>query len=248
MLGEVFYKFLMMIKKVRPDIKFIISGDYNQLKPVNDRISIYTDYANSPCLFELADYNKLELTKCRRADDTLYNLIKFDNIPNVKPSNFIETDEYKNDINICFTNKKRIEINHIKMKEVYNKKGRRRGLKLDALSYDDRSQAVILYKETPIISKVNNEDIGLINNQRYKITKIDTFTITIEDDLKHEFKISVNDFQKFFLVSYATTIHCNQGASIGEPYTIHEWNRLDKRLKYVALSRSRSIEYIHIMK
>ncbi len=31
MLGEVFYKFLMMIKKIRPDIKFIISGDYNQL-------------------------------------------------------------------------------------------------------------------------------------------------------------------------------------------------------------------------
>ena len=111
MLGEVFYKFLMMIKKVRTDIKFIISGDYNQLKPVNDRISIHTDYANSPCLFELADYNKLELTKCRRADDTLYNLIKFDNIPNVKPSDFTETDEYKNDINICFTNKKRIEIN-----------------------------------------------------------------------------------------------------------------------------------------
>ncbi len=36
MLGEVFYKFLMTIKKIRPDIKFIISGDYNQLKPVND--------------------------------------------------------------------------------------------------------------------------------------------------------------------------------------------------------------------
>jgi hypothetical protein len=48
----------MTIKKIRPDIKFIISGDYNQLLPVNDRISIYTDYSNSPCLFELADYNK----------------------------------------------------------------------------------------------------------------------------------------------------------------------------------------------
>ena len=95
MLGEVFYKFLMMIKKIKPNIKFIISGDYNQLKPINDRISIYTDYANSPCLFELADYNKIELTKCRRADDTLYNLIKFDNIPNVKPSDFTETNEYK---------------------------------------------------------------------------------------------------------------------------------------------------------
>ena len=36
MIGEVFYKFLMTIKKIRPDIKFIISGDYNQLKPVNE--------------------------------------------------------------------------------------------------------------------------------------------------------------------------------------------------------------------
>ncbi len=47
MLGEVFYKFLMMIMKIRPNIKFIISGDYDQLKAVNDRISPKTDYANS---------------------------------------------------------------------------------------------------------------------------------------------------------------------------------------------------------
>ncbi len=95
MLGEVFYKFLMMIKKIKPDIKSIISVDHNQLKPINDRISPKTDYANSPCLFELADYNKIhiQLTKCRRADDTLYNLIKFGNIPNAKPSDFKETDE-----------------------------------------------------------------------------------------------------------------------------------------------------------
>ena len=43
----------------------------------------------------------------------------------------------------------------------------RRDLKLDALS---------------IISKVTNEDIGIINNQTIKRIKIDTFTITIEDD------------------------------------------------------------------
>jgi ATP-dependent exoDNAse (exonuclease V) alpha subunit len=114
MLGEVFYKFLIMIKKIWPDIKFIISGDYNQLKPVNERISIHTDYSNSPCLFELADYNKIQLTKCRRADDTLYNLIKFDNISNVKPSDFTETNEYKNYVHICYTNNKRMEFNFIK--------------------------------------------------------------------------------------------------------------------------------------
>jgi hypothetical protein len=128
------------------------------------------------------------------------------------------------------------------------KKKHRKGLELEGLSYDDRSQAVILYKGTPIISKVTNEDPGIFNNQRYKITKIDSFTITFEDDLKHEFKVSVKDFQKFFLVADATTTHSAQGMSIGEPYTIHEWDRMDQRLKYVALSRSRDIKYIHIMK
>ena len=101
-------------------------------------------------MFELADYNKLILTKCRRADDTLYNLIKFDNIPNVKPSDFTETNEYKNDVHICYTNKKRMEINFIKMKELYKKKYYH-GLKLEGLNYDDRSQAVILNIGVPII-------------------------------------------------------------------------------------------------
>ncbi len=35
------------------------------------------------------------------------NLINFDNIPNVKPSDFIETDEINTNIQICFTNEKR---------------------------------------------------------------------------------------------------------------------------------------------
>jgi hypothetical protein len=83
--------------------------------------------------------------------------------------------------------KKKMEINFIKMKEINNEK-HRRGLKLDGLSYDDRSQAVILNKGMPIISKVNNKDIGIFNNQRFKINKIDTFTITIEDDFEKAVK------------------------------------------------------------
>jgi ATP-dependent exoDNAse (exonuclease V) alpha subunit len=62
MLGEVFYKFLLMIKKLRPNIKYIISGDYNHLKSVNDRISPKADDSNSPCLFEDADRNKIQFT------------------------------------------------------------------------------------------------------------------------------------------------------------------------------------------
>ena len=89
---------------------------------------------------------------------------------------------------------------------------------------------------------------GIINNQRFKIIKIGGLTITIEDDKGNKKEINHNDFQKYFLVAYATTTHSSQGMSIGEPYTIHEWDRMDQRLKYVALSRSREYSYIHIMK
>ncbi len=45
MLAKSILYFFMMIKKVKNNIKFIISGDYNQLKLINDRISRYNDYA-----------------------------------------------------------------------------------------------------------------------------------------------------------------------------------------------------------
>jgi ATP-dependent exoDNAse (exonuclease V) alpha subunit len=103
----------------------------------------------------------------------------------------------------------------------------------------------------PIICKVNNEDMGLINNLRFKIIKLDVFTITIEDDVGNKKDINHNEFQKYFLVGYGCTIHSAQGMSIDAPYTIYEWDRLeslDQRLLYVALSRSRNYSHIHIMK
>jgi ATP-dependent exoDNAse (exonuclease V) alpha subunit len=132
------------------------------------------------------------------------------------------------------------------MKEV-NNKYYRKGLKLDALKYDKRTQDVILNKGVPIISKINSEDMNLVNNQHFVIEKIGPLQITIQDDSGNERDIYINDFQKYFLVAYATTIHSAQGLSISENYTIHEWDRLDQRLLYVSLSRSRELDYIHVM-
>ncbi len=70
---------------------------------------------------------------------------------------------------------------HIKVNELYRIK-HRKGLKLAALSYDERLQDAILNKGMPIISKVNNEEMGLNNNETFKIIKLGVFTITMEDD------------------------------------------------------------------
>ncbi len=72
---------------------------------------------------------------------------------------------------------------------------------------------------------------------------MDISTITIENGLEKLVNINIPDFQKYFLVGYATMTHSAQGLSIGEPYIIHEWHRIDQRLKYVALSRSRKYSY-----
>ena len=42
MVQKLFYQNLLTVKTMLPDIKFISSTDFNQLPPVNDRISMYT--------------------------------------------------------------------------------------------------------------------------------------------------------------------------------------------------------------
>jgi hypothetical protein len=113
------------------------------------------------------------------------------------------------------------------------------------LKYDKRTQDVIFSKGVPIIHKVNCKDMNLVNNQRFVIDKIGTLQMTIQDDSGNTGDINNNDFQKHFLV--ATTIHSAQGLSISERYTIHEWDRLDERLKFVGLSSAINNENIHIM-
>jgi ATP-dependent exoDNAse (exonuclease V) alpha subunit len=246
MMAEMFYKFLMMIKRVRPDIKIIISGDFQQLPVVNDRISSNTDYSNSPCLFELADYNKIQLTICRRSDDTLFKLLQFDNIKNLKSNHFTETKEYINNFHICYTNETRKNINEIKMKELYNKKSRH-GLFIPKNTYDDRSQDMILNSGMPIIAKINKQNLEIFNNQRFTIKKIDKKNNIIIINNEYGTKeINIDDFSKYFIPGYSATCHSVQGLSISENYCIHEFNKMSIKMKYVALTRAKKLKQIHI--
>ena len=102
----------------------------------------------------------------------------------------------------------------------------------------------------PVISKINNEKKNIFNNQRFTIIKIDKekqlITLKYKDN-DNTLDIEFNNFQKFFLPSYGMTCHCSQGMTIDEPYSIHEFQKMDKKLRYVALSRSKKHEYINIM-
>jgi 5-methylcytosine-specific restriction enzyme A len=270
MLHSNFYKILMIIKQLK-NCNIIVSGDFNQLDVIGD-LHKY-DYKNSSILKELCDHNNINLQTCRRSNDKLFNLIQFDNINNLKPDDFKSDLKIDNDINICWTNNTRKKINSKYMDAAYKKAKTSNYITLKKLEYDDNSQDVILVNKTPLIAKVNNGNLKLINNERYIIKKVDKNTkeIVVEnsrevpkkdkngneikdkdgnivmDKIIKTLKIKADEFQKLFRIGYAFTTHSAQGMSIDKPYTIHEFNRMDKKLKYVALSRATKYENINII-
>ena len=246
MVKEVFYKFFIMLKRIKPDIKFIIAGDFNQLAPIDDRIQenikYEFDYKNSVALKELCDNNKLELSNCRRSDNVLFNMCKFENINKIDISLF--NSEFT-ERHLAYTNKSRIRINEKCMNKL---KGEYHGYKpvLNRNIHDCNSQDVTLYPNLPIICKKNCEELELINNEQFIIIKLTTDTILIQNSIKNLI-INIDIFQEYFYVAYCITIHKSQGATFNFPYTIHEFNRLDKRLKYVALTSATDIKLINII-
>lgn len=99
------------------------------------------------------------------------------------------------------------------------------------------------------IKNMNRSDNSFYNNQEFYVSKIESWdeiqltdTITGEDIV-----INREDLYKCFDYAYATTIHRSQGSTITAPYSINDWNdRLSKKLKYVAVSRTSDKDNIQI--
>ena len=244
MMSEAFYKYFIVLKRMRPDVKFIIGGDFAQLLPVKERIE-NCDYKESIALYELCDLQRIQLTKCRRSDDRLYNMLLPDNINNIKIEDF---SHFYADRHISFTNKKRIQINKYMMdKTVKANRGRKQTLKFDKLAYDDNSQDVELLAGMPIIARKNCKELNICNNETFTIKEIKhTKSIIVIEDQGKKQEIAFDCFQKMFYVAYCITCHKSQGQSFDHPYTIHEFEKFDERMKYVALSRATDIKFINI--
>jgi len=156
---------------------------------------------------------------------------------------------------VSFTNAKRIQINNIMMHNVVTEK-KKKPLILEKLTWEKNSQKVKLLPTMPIIARINNKDLDICNNEMFIIKKItDDDIIIYEEDENFpgdpkkaisEFTIPINKFQKMFYVAYCITVHKSQGSTFRHEYTIHEFEKFDNRLKYVALSRSSNIKHINI--
>jgi hypothetical protein len=235
MVHEIYYKFFITLKRMKPLLRFIIVGDFKQLEPVKDRVQC--DYKNSRALYELCNGNRINLTKCRRSDDTLFNICK-------KPME-VDTNTFTKDFtmrHICFTNKKRKEINDTCMKKFIRGKNH---ITIKPYVYDKNSQESKVAVGMPIIARINSNKHHICNNEVFNIESIDRKNNVI--NISNGEAIPIAIFSRLFHMAFATTAHKSQGATIREAFTIHEWNKMNERLRYVALSRATCIKNINII-
>ena len=85
-----------------------------------------------------------------------------------------------------------------------------------------------------------------------KINKKDE-TITIKEDVKEEGdepirvkEIAFSMVQTLFNPAWCITCHRAQGSTFDHPYSVHEFEKFDHRLRYVALSRATDIKNIRV--
>jgi ATP-dependent exoDNAse (exonuclease V) alpha subunit len=232
------YEVLYFIKSNKPDLKFVLVGDSKQLRPVERH---QYDYFNSFVVQELVDYQRQELTVNKRSNNQLFELF----------SRVMElgSDDFNNDFterNLCYTNKKRIEINK-KMMEIDSKKKKSKAIRIEKNELDDNSQDVVLMKGFPVIAIKPNKKLGFVNGDTFKVTSVAPLVIKCSNS-NTKIEITSDEFKQYFYINYCSTVHKTQGETITKPYSIHEWERMDKRLRYTAISRATSKELINVIK
>ena len=243
MVKEVFYRFFTIIRRYAPNVKFIVVGDFEQFKPVQDTYD--GTYEHSPALHQLCDGQRVNLITCKRSDDELFNLYSNkENIENINLDMFKATE--LTPLNIAYTHKTRKSVNKRCM-NVF--KGDVDFLTCGPSIYNKKTQDVMIYEGLPIVAYKNIQKEHIFNSEVFHITSIDmndkTFSFNVGDEVK---TFKAHEFKNIFYPAYCITAHVSQGATFKDKYTIHDWNhpRMDLTAKYVSLSRATSINNIQI--
>jgi DNA replication protein DnaC len=251
MMKEIFYSLFVNIKKMAPNIRFIIAGDFEQLDPVKDTWT--GDYKNSAALFELCDGNRLQLTKNRRSDPRLFNLCK--NVELVKTKCFPVTEPTFLNVAYMHATRKRVNKECIERFLAEEADPDEKRVLLPKDPTNPKTQDVTLTIGMPVVCHTTQNDKkqklnsnGFMNSERFEIQVIDETTITLVGDGDREIVINQKDFHKFFYIGFCITVHTSQGETFKGKYTIYDWNfeHFDNKAKYVALSRATAYENIQI--
>ena len=105
-----------------------------------------------------------------------------------------------------------------------------------------------IYKGLPIIARVNNKSHDIANSEMFTVKEFDNKKNEVHiTDGDNEKVIPLDQMTRLFYPAYCVTCCKMQGSSINKPYTIYEWNRMDRKLRYTSVTRSTKFEYLNIV-
>ena len=233
MVHERFYKAFQTLKKINPNLRYIMAGDFRQLPPVNDRIR-NACFKESTILKELCNGNRVNLTFCRRSDKALFDLSK--NTHQIKPRNF---ESKIGLINLCYTNKMRHFINQMCSEKYIQVKKEKNYLVLK------NKQKICV--GMPLIASKTVSKMDICKNEMFSVLKCSQENIQVQSECgEKKINLSLQELNKVFELAFAITCHRSQGSTFNQPYCIFEWNMYSKRMKYVAITRATQLSHINI--
>ena len=222
--------YLDKIKIAFPDIKWIVEGDPEQLRPVKEE---HINWLNSKMFNKLCDGNLIKLVYNKRNDETknYHRIFKHQELDTAR-----YTFRPPQRINICRTNQMRVKINDMCMdKENF--------CKFIEAGEGDKEQDIYLSFDTPIMCIKNNKKLNIKNgSMKFELTNFDEKYVYVND-----LQFTDAEFMKHFVVAYAMTNHKVQGITIRQSYNIYEWNKMDTRARYTAYSRTADAEFVRII-
>jgi len=242
------WRILDYVKK-STNIKFILIGDKNQLPPIETMYDTKM-YLESQGVKNIADFNKITLTTIKRYDTKLAE-IGNDIIENKAVD--ISQFPYKPNAmrNLCYYNKTRKYIN-----ETLNKKYAPSDAILIKNNCKDSEypQDALIYKGLPIIAYRKDKKF-ITNSENFTVDSINDKEITMHsirpdcngNEMIYSITIKKNKFHKYFLLNYCTTTHKAQGDTIDEDINIYDWDKMNKKLRYTAITRVKNINQIGIV-
>ena len=123
---------------------------------------------------------------------------------------------------------------------------------------DENSSDMYIYEGLPVIAMRNkrDKDKGIVwaNSEKYWVSGYDNNNILLWTERPNEegekeiyaIDVEIEEFRKNFYLNYCCTTHKMQGETLYEDFTIYDWDKMDTKLKYTALSRAKKPEQIYI--